>query len=147
MASRTLKKWLDDDFFHRRRPNARTAHRTVTQPSDGSLPDPSPNRPCPSSMPTTSSRTSASTTLFPGDPRHRLHLRQAAEEEGDDTEWNDVFATFESKTINGVKALVSRDTAYVNGVLAEDTLDYFRPGQAGQRLVPRRADLCLPVRR
>ena len=53
------------------------------------------------------------------------------EEAGDDTEWNDVFATFESKMINGVKAHVVRDTAYVNGVLAEDTLDYFAQDKHG----------------
>ena len=53
------------------------------------------------------------------------------EEAGDDTEWNDVFATFESKMVNGVKTHVVRDTAYVNGVLAEDTLDYFAQDRDG----------------
>ena len=41
------------------------------------------------------------------------------------TESNDTFVTFESKIIEGVKTTVVRDTAYADGVLVEDTLDFY----------------------
>ena len=53
------------------------------------------------------------------------------EEEGGDTERNDVFATFENKMIAGVQTHVVRDTAYTNGVLSEDTLDYYAQDRQG----------------
>lgn len=55
-------------------------------------------------------------------------------DEGDpdaEVERNDVFATFESKTILGVKTHVVRDTAYVDGVLVEDTLDWYAQDKQG----------------
>ena len=124
MASRTLKKWLDDDFWS----HSTSCHRANT----GTLPDPSPNPTLPE--------------FDAGDfkPNQRIDnpyspmirgtvytYAKLPEEEGDDTEWNDVFATFENKMVNGVKAHVVRDTAYVNGVLAEDTLDYFAQDKHG----------------
>ena len=53
------------------------------------------------------------------------------EGEDDDTERNDIFATFLNKTILGVNAHVVRDTAYENGVLVEDTLDYYAQDKEG----------------
>jgi hypothetical protein len=53
------------------------------------------------------------------------------EEEGEDTERNDVFATFENKSILGVKTHVVRDTAYADGLLIEDTLDYYAQDRDG----------------
>jgi hypothetical protein len=53
------------------------------------------------------------------------------QEEGEDIERNDVFATFENKMILGVKTHVVRDTAYVDGHLAEDTLDYYAQDRQG----------------
>lgn len=50
-------------------------------------------------------------------------------EEG--SERNDHFATFETKTIDGIEALVVRDTAYEDGVLVEDTLDWYAQDDAG----------------
>jgi hypothetical protein len=42
-----------------------------------------------------------------------------------ETERNDVFVTHETKTIKGIQTTVVRDTAYKNGVLVEDTLDWY----------------------
>ena len=49
----------------------------------------------------------------------------------DGTESDDVFTTFETKTIDGVETVVVRDTAYLDGVLAEDTLDWYAQDDAG----------------
>ena len=49
----------------------------------------------------------------------------------EETERNDHFATFETKTIEGVEAVVVRDTAYGNGVLVEDTLDWYAQDDDG----------------
>jgi len=46
-------------------------------------------------------------------------------------ERNDFYATAETKTITGVEAVVVRDTAYEDGVLIEDTLDWFAQDDAG----------------
>jgi hypothetical protein len=51
--------------------------------------------------------------------------------EDEDLERNDVFATFESKTILGVRTHVVRDTAYADGHLTEDTLDYYAQDRQG----------------
>lgn len=42
-----------------------------------------------------------------------------------ETESNDLFVTFETKKIKGVETTVVRDTAYNDGVLVEDTLDWY----------------------
>ncbi len=47
------------------------------------------------------------------------------------SENNDEFVTFESKSILGVETLVVRDTAYEDGVLVEDTLDYYAQASDG----------------
>ena len=48
-----------------------------------------------------------------------------------ETESNDVFVTSETKTIQGVQTVVVRDTAYADGVLVEDTLDWFAQDTEG----------------
>jgi len=48
-----------------------------------------------------------------------------------DVERNDVFATFETKQIAGVTTFVVRDTAYLNGILVEDTLDWYAQDKQG----------------
>jgi hypothetical protein len=48
-----------------------------------------------------------------------------------ESESNDVFVTFESKAILGVQTVVVRDTAYENGVLVEDTLDWYAQDSEG----------------
>ncbi|WP_193369550.1 calcium-binding protein [Pelagibius marinus] len=42
-----------------------------------------------------------------------------------ETESNDVFVTFETTSIDGVQVVVVHDTGYLDGVLIEDTLDYY----------------------
>lgn len=42
-----------------------------------------------------------------------------------EVERNDEFVTFETKKIEGVQTTVVRDTEYVDGVLAEDTIDWY----------------------
>lgn len=46
-------------------------------------------------------------------------------------ESNDVFATFETRKIAGVTTTVVRDTAYVDGVLVEDTVDWYAQDKFG----------------
>ncbi len=48
-----------------------------------------------------------------------------------DTESNDFYATAETATIAGIEAVVVRDTAYENGVMIEDTLDWYAQDDAG----------------
>lgn len=43
----------------------------------------------------------------------------------EETESNDVLVSSETKLIEGVQAVVVRDTAYEDGVLVEDTLDWY----------------------
>ncbi|RWM84150.1 MAG: hypothetical protein EOR84_33500 [Mesorhizobium sp.] len=49
----------------------------------------------------------------------------------EETERNDHFATFETKIIEGVETVVVRDTAYADGVLVEDTLDWYAQDDEG----------------
>src|SRR4030095_4986373 len=53
------------------------------------------------------------------------------DEEGPTGERNDVFATFENKKILGVETHVVRDTAYDEGRLIEDTLDFYAQDKHG----------------
>ena len=46
-------------------------------------------------------------------------------------ERNDHFATFETREIDGISVVVVRDTAYNNGFLVEDTLDWYAQDDAG----------------
>jgi hypothetical protein len=48
-----------------------------------------------------------------------------------ETERNDLFATFETKEIAGVTATVVRDTQYANGLLVEDTVDWYAQDTEG----------------
>src|SRR5262245_33495587 len=48
-----------------------------------------------------------------------------------ETERNDLFATFETKEIAGVTATVVRDTQYANGLLVEDTVDWYAQDSEG----------------
>jgi hypothetical protein len=48
-----------------------------------------------------------------------------------ETERNDLFATFEKHEVFGVETTVIRDTVYANGVLAEETLDWYAQDTAG----------------
>lgn len=125
MASRTLKKWLDDDFWS----HSTFRHQTSTETAQI---EPSPNPTLPEFDAGNFKPNQRIDNPYSPMIRGTVYTyAKLPEEDGDDTEWNDVFATFESKTINGVKTLVSRDTAYVNGVLAEDTLDYFAQDRDG----------------
>jgi hypothetical protein len=51
--------------------------------------------------------------------------------ENGDTELNRIFVTFDTKEILGVQTRVVRDTAFVDGLLAEDTFDWFAQDTAG----------------
>jgi hypothetical protein len=53
------------------------------------------------------------------------------EEPDDDVERIDVFSTFEDKSILGVNTHVVRATEYSNGLVVEDTLDYFAQDRKG----------------
>lgn len=49
----------------------------------------------------------------------------------EEVERNDHFATYETKDIEGVTVVVVRDTAYADGFLDEDTLDWFAQDDDG----------------
>ncbi|MCV9962601.1 hypothetical protein OIU34_11895 [Pararhizobium sp. BT-229] len=49
----------------------------------------------------------------------------------EETERNDHFATFDTKVIEDVEAVVVRDTAYADGLLVEDTLDWYAQDDEG----------------
>ena len=58
-------------------------------------------------------------------------LSYSGETADGEIESNDVFVTGETREIEGVTATVVRDTAYVDGVPAEDTFDWYAQDQAG----------------
>ncbi len=51
--------------------------------------------------------------------------------ENGNTELNRIFVTFDTKMILGVQARVVRDAEYVDGLLAEDTFDWYAQDAAG----------------
>lgn len=69
--------------------------------------------------------------LHPG--QIRSYRAEAVDDESGEVEveTNDAFVTFETIDIQGVEATVVRDTAYLNGLLVEDTLDYYAQDQEG----------------
>lgn len=62
-----------------------------------------------------------------------IRTYSGSKEEGGEieTESNDLFVTFETKTIKDVQTTVVRDTAYNDGVLVEDTLDWYAQDSDG----------------
>src|SRR4051794_16337526 len=50
---------------------------------------------------------------------------------GEDVEADDVFVTSLTRTVAGVQTTVVRDTVYEDGLLIEDTLDYYAQDKAG----------------
>ena len=129
MASRTLKKWLDDDVF---RDPTEWSHSTSRYgPSTEALIDPSPNPTLPEfDAGDFKPHQRIDNPYFPV-IRGTVYTYGNQPEGGEDFEWNDVFATFESNTVNGVKTHVVRDTAYENGLLVEDTLDFYAQDKKG----------------
>lgn len=63
----------------------------------------------------------------------RAYRAEAVDEETGEreVETHDAFVTFSTIDVQGVQAVVVRDTAYLNGFVVEDTLDYFAQDQAG----------------
>jgi hypothetical protein len=132
MASRTLKKWLDDDFFRDPTEWSSTSHRhsTGSSSSTPSLIDPSPNP----TLPTFNVNDFRANERIdnPYFPQIRGTVYSyGLLEEGEAVERNDVFATFENKRILGVNTHVVRDTAYEDGLLVEDTLDFYAQDKNG----------------
>ncbi len=63
---------------------------------------------------------------FPLTPGTIRSYSGSKEEGGEiETESNDLFVTLETKKIKGVETTVVRDTAYHDGILVEDTLDWY----------------------
>jgi hypothetical protein len=133
MASRTLKKWLDDDIFRDPLEGSPGSHRHRMDSSTSAptLIDPSPNPTLPEfDADDFRSNQRIDNPYFPV-IRGTVYTYGNQPEGGEDFEWNDVLATFESKTVNGVKTHVVRDTAYENGLLVEDTLDFYAQDKSG----------------
>src|SRR5687767_354494 len=132
MASRTLKKWLDDDFFRDQTEWSSTSHRPRMDSSTSapSLIDPSPNPTLPEfDADDFRANQRIDNPYFPA-IRGTVYTYGLLEE-GEAVERNDVFATFENKKILGVNTHVVRDTAYENGLLVEDTLDFYAQDRQG----------------
>lgn len=130
MASRTLKKWLDDDFF--RDPTEWISHHHGTGSSSGTplLIDPSPNPILPEfDADDFRSHQRIDNPYFPA-IRGTVYTYGLLEE-GEAVERNDIFATFENKRILGVNTHVVRDTAYEKCLLVEDTLDFYAQDKKG----------------
>jgi hypothetical protein len=132
MASRTLRRWPDDDFF-RDPPESSSAYHHHKVGSSSSVPpliDPSPNPVLPEfDAQDFRAQERIDNPYFP-------HLRGTVYtygllEEGEAVERNDVFSTFENKRILGVNTHVVRDTAYEDGRLVEDTLDFYAQDKQG----------------
>ncbi len=69
---------------------------------------------------------------LPGGTINSYAAAQIDPETGEmETERNDHFATFDTRTIEGVTVVVVRDTAYADGVLVEDTLDWYAQDDDG----------------
>ena len=130
MASRTLKKWLDDDFFRDPTDESSHRHRVDSSTSDPALIDPSPNPILPAfDADDFRAHERIDNPYFP-QIRGTVYTYGLLEE-GEAVERNDVFATFENKKILGVNTHVVRDTAYENGLLVEDTLDFYAQDRQG----------------
>lgn len=129
MASRTLKKWLDDEIF--RDPTEWSPipqrHSSTSTPS---LVEPSPNPTLPTfNVNDFRAHERIDNPYFP-QIRGTVYSYGLLEE-GEAVERNDVFATFENKKILGVNTHVVRDTAYEDGLLVEDTLDFYAQDKKG----------------
>ena len=132
MASRTLKKWLDDDIFRDPTQWSSTSqrHRTDSSTSAASDVEPSPNPTLPTfNVNDFRAHERIDNPYFP-QTRGTVYSYGLLEE-GEAVERNDVFATFENKKILGVNTHVVRDTAYEDGLLVEDTLDFYSQDKKG----------------
>ena len=136
MATHHAKYGFDDDFFHDLAGWSSRASRchypTDEQAQTPASIDPSPNPHLPDFDPSDFKPHQRIDNPYSPVIRGTVYnYAKLPEEDGDETEWNDVFSTFESKMVDGVKTHVVRDTAYVNGVLVEDTLDYYAQDKYG----------------
>jgi hypothetical protein len=79
-----------------------------------------------------SSPTTIDNPYFPLVPLTVYNYRGEAEEDGETVvETSRMFVTTNTKNILGVQTRVVRDTEFVNGLLAEDTFDWFAQDNAG----------------
>ncbi len=131
MASRTLRKWLDDDFFRDPTDGSSHRHRMDSSTSNPSLIDPSPNPVLPEFDADDFRRHERIDNPYFPAIRGTVYTLRPAGGSGEAVERNDVFATFENKRILGVNTHVVRDTAYENGLLVEDTLDFYAQDKQG----------------
>lgn len=69
---------------------------------------------------------------FPLTPGTVYNYRGEAEEDGEtEVETSRVFVTFDTRNVAGVPSRVVRDTEFVNGLLAEDTFDWYAQDVTG----------------
>lgn len=134
MARRTSRNWREEDEIGE--PSARAAHRpaettSISAASAADL-DPSPSPTLPDfDADDFRAKERIDNPYFPLIRGSVYTYGNVPEEDGDDLERNDVFTTFENKTIVGINTHVVRDTAYVNGLIVEDTLDYYAQDKDG----------------
>jgi len=137
MAKHHSKSWIDDNIFGGfadQPPNAgATRHLNETNTaSAATLIDPSPSPTLPHfDADNFRSHQRIDNPYFPLIRGSVYTYGVQPDEEGEATERNDVFATFDNKMIAGVQTHVVRDTAYADGRLSEDTLDFFAQDRQG----------------
>ena len=126
-------------IFSATRRNGRTSHRPPRHTSTQSLIDPSPNPTLPDFDADNFKPNQRIDNPYSPMIRGTVYTyAKLPEEAGDDTEWNDVFATFESKMVNGVKTHVVRDTRLCERRARRGYAGLLRAGSRRQRLVFRR---------
>ncbi len=135
MGRQHPRKWLEDDDLRdsfELASNSSYRAQTTAAVEASSVPDPSPSPTLPEfDADNFRSTERIDNPYFPLIRGSVYTYGTLPEEEGEDTERNDVFATFENKSILGVNAHVVRDTAYEDGRLIEDTLDYYAQDRDG----------------
>jgi hypothetical protein len=128
MRTHRFKKWLDGDGDRAAGPNQ--SSNTSANLATAIEPSPSPTLP-EFDADDFRSRERIDNPYFPALRGTVYTYGNIPEGDDEDTERNDVFATFENKMVLGVNAHVVRDTAYENGLLVEDTLDYYAQDKNG----------------
>jgi hypothetical protein len=126
MTRHRSKKWPEDDEDWLTSSNA---HASATRNADL---EPSPNPTLPEfDANDFRTRERIDNPYFPLLRGFVYTYGNVPEEEDDDIERNDLFASFENKSILGVNTHVVRHTEYENGLVVEDTQDYFAQDRHG----------------
>lgn len=127
MAKRRLKWWRDDEEHLSAGPSS-----TAGMQASATAIEPSPSPTLPEfDADDFRSRERIDNPYFPLLRGFVYSYGNVPEDEDDDVERSDVFASFENKRVLGVNTHVVRHTEYENGLVVEDTQDYFAQDRQG----------------